>query len=157
MNTLEFKEGQTYICKRDDLEWWTEGKEYKVQTFYSDVLYITDDDGYNWYVIEDMMNDVFKLKEQTFDLNKLTTAQLKEYIGLLEKDLKSAESSLNEFMERTNKLIKLTRIDETAVYVNLNHIAAFYHNDAWEYTIVLLVDGTQLDAKDSVESIAKYF
>lgn len=56
-----------------------------------------------------------------------------------------------------NELIKLTRIDETTVYVNSNHVAAFYHNKSWEYTIVLLVDGTQLDIKDSVESIAKYF
>ena len=56
-----------------------------------------------------------------------------------------------------NNLITLTRIDETKLYVNRNHIAAFYHNDAWEYTIVVLSDGTQLDAKDSVESIAKYF
>lgn len=102
MNTLEVKEGQTYICKRDDLEWWTEGKEYKVQTFNSDVLYLTDDDGYNWYVTNDLMNDVFKLKEQPFDLNKLTIAQLKEYVGLLE-DKEKAESSLNEFIERVNK------------------------------------------------------
>ena len=60
-------------------------------------------------------------------------------------------------MNKTNELITLTRIDETTLYVNINHIAAFYHNDAWEYTIVVLSDGTQLDAKDSVESIAKHF
>ena len=58
---------------------------------------------------------------------------------------------------KCNELITLTRIDETTLYVSRNHIAAFYHNDAWEYTIVVLSDGTQLDAKDSVESIAKYF
>ena len=57
----------------------------------------------------------------------------------------------------SGKLITLTRIDDTTLYVNLNHIAAFYHNEAWEYTIVILSDGTQLDAKDSVESIAKHF
>ena len=51
----------------------------------------------------------------------------------------------------SNELITLTRIDETTVYVNINHIAAFYHNKAWEYTIVILSDGTQLDIKDSVE------
>lgn len=102
MNTLEVKEGQTYVCKRDDLEWWTLDKEYKVQTFNSDVLYITDDDEYNWYVTNDLMNTVFKLKEQPFDLNKLTTAQLKEYVGLLE-DKEKAESSLNEFIERMSK------------------------------------------------------
>ena len=56
-----------------------------------------------------------------------------------------------------NELITLTRIDETTIYVNSNHIAAFYHNKEWEYTIVLLVGSTQLDVKDSVESIAKYF
>lgn len=58
---------------------------------------------------------------------------------------------------KSNELIALTRIDDTTLYVNLNHIAAFYHNDAWEYTVVILSDGTQLDIKDSVESIAKYF
>ena len=56
-----------------------------------------------------------------------------------------------------NELITLTRIDETTIYVNSNHIVAFYHNKEWEYTIVLLVGSTQLDVKDSVESIAKYF
>lgn len=57
----------------------------------------------------------------------------------------------------TNELITLTRIDDIKLYVNINHIAAFYHNKAWEYTIVVLSDGTQLDIKDSVESISKYF
>lgn len=57
----------------------------------------------------------------------------------------------------SNELITLTRIDDNPVYVNLDHIAAFYHNKAWEYTIVILSDGTQLDIKDSVESIANYF
>ena len=56
-----------------------------------------------------------------------------------------------------NELITLTRIDDTTLYVNINHIAACYHNKAWEYTIVILSDGTQLDAKDSVESIKQYF
>ena len=56
-----------------------------------------------------------------------------------------------------HNLITLTRIDETTLYVNINHIAAFYHNDAWEYTIIILSDGTQLDITESVESIAKHF
>ena len=56
-----------------------------------------------------------------------------------------------------NNLITLTRIDETTLYVNINHISAFYYSKSWEYTIVLLVGGTQLDVKESVESIAKYF
>lgn len=56
-----------------------------------------------------------------------------------------------------NELVTLTRIDDSTLYVSINHIAAFYHNKSWEYTIVILSDGTQLDIKDSVESIAKYF
>lgn len=58
---------------------------------------------------------------------------------------------------KLNELITLTRIDETTLYVNIDHIAAFYHNKSWEYTIVILSDGTQLDIKDSAESIAEYF
>ena len=100
MNTLDVKEGQTYVCKRDKLAWWTLGKEYKVQTFSNGVLYLTDDDGDNWYLPNDaLLNNVFKLKEQTFDLNKLTTAQLREYIGLLE-DKENTDSLLNDFIER---------------------------------------------------------
>ena len=60
-------------------------------------------------------------------------------------------------MNKTNELITLTRIDETKLYININHIVAFYHNQCWDFTLVILSDGTQLDVKDSVESIAKYF
>ena len=100
---LNAKEGQTYVCKRDDIDWWTLDKEYKVQAFSDGELYITDDDGYKWYLPNDgLLNTVFKLKEQTFDLNKLTTAQLREYIGLLE-DKEESERLLNEFIERMTK------------------------------------------------------
>ena len=58
---------------------------------------------------------------------------------------------------KSNEIITLTRIDDTTLYININHIAAFYHNKSWEYTIIILSDGTQLDIKESVESIAKYF
>lgn len=61
---------------------------------------------------------------------------------------------------KSNELITLTRIDDNddnPVYVKINHIAAFYHNNAWECTTVILSGGTQLDIKESVESIAKYF
>ena len=77
MRTLEFKEGQTYICKRDDLTWWTLDKEYKVQTFNSGDLCITDDDGTKWYVTNNLMNQVFKLKEKIFDLNNTDNSATK--------------------------------------------------------------------------------
>ena len=97
---LNATEGQTYVCKRDKLAWWTLDKEYKVQTSSNGLLYLTDDQGDNWYLPNDgLLNTVFKLKEQTFDLNKLTTAQLREYVGLLE-DKEESERLLNEFIER---------------------------------------------------------
>lgn len=77
---LNAKEGQAYVCKRDKLAWWTLDKEYKVQASSNGLLHLTDDEGDNWYLPNDgLLNTVFKLKEQTFDLNKLTTAQLREY------------------------------------------------------------------------------
>ena len=97
---LNAKEGQTYVCKRDKLAWWTLDKEYKVQASSNGLLCLTDDDGDNWYLPNDrLLNTVFKLKEQTFDLNKLTTEQLREYVDLLENKEK-AERLLNDFIER---------------------------------------------------------
>ena len=103
MSELNIKEGQTYVCKRDKLAWWTKDKEYKVKVFSNGILYLTDDDGYNWYLPNDnLLNQVFKLKEKVFDLNTLTTAQLKEYVGLLE-DNEKTENLLNGFIERMTK------------------------------------------------------
>ncbi len=75
MKSIDVKEGQTYICKRGDFEGWTLYREYNV-VFYKGIgLVIVDDDGYKCYLPNDrLLNDVFKLKENTFDLNKLTTA-----------------------------------------------------------------------------------
>lgn len=96
----QLTEGQTYVCKRDDLDEWTLGKEYKVVFLNCHGLVIVDDCGGKWYLPNyNLLNDVFKLKENTFDLNKLTTAQLREYIGLLE-DKEESERLLNEFIER---------------------------------------------------------
>lgn len=110
MNTLNFKEGQTYVCTKTDKPWWTEGKEYKVasrgdlELYLHDKLYLHDDDGdfYTQQNINNNNNTKFKLKEQPFDLNKLTTAQLREYVGLLE-DKEKAESLLTDFIERVTK------------------------------------------------------
>lgn len=104
MKTIDVKEGQTYVCKRDNIDWWTLGKEYKVVFFCKGIgLVIIDDDGYKWYLPNgDLLNQVFELKENTFDLNNLTTAQLREYIGLLE-DKEESERLLNEYIERMTK------------------------------------------------------
>lgn len=41
---LKFKEGQTYICTKTDMPWWTEGKEYEVKRRDDGYLYLIDDD-----------------------------------------------------------------------------------------------------------------
>lgn len=41
---LKFKEGQTYICTKSDMLWWTEGKEYPVRLCVDGNLYLIDDD-----------------------------------------------------------------------------------------------------------------
>ena len=97
------KEGQTYVCKRDKLAWWTLDKEYEVKLSSNGLLYLMDDDGDKWYLPNDgLLNTVFKLKEQTFDLNKLTTSQLREYVELLE-DKENTAALLNEFIERRSE------------------------------------------------------
>lgn len=96
-------EDQTYVCKRDDIGWWTKDKEYKVVFDKCHGLVIVDDDGCKWDLPNDnLLNDVFKLKEKIFDLNTLTTAQLREYVGLLE-DKERVEHSLTDFIERMTK------------------------------------------------------
>lgn len=102
MCKLDVKEGQTYVCKRNDFPWWTLNKEYKVVFDKSHELEIIDDEGDSWYITQDLLNNVFKLKEKTFDLNALTIEQLKEYMGLLENK-ENAERSLTDFIERMSK------------------------------------------------------
>lgn len=100
---FNIKEGQIYICNSDKLAWWTLGKEYKVQKFSDGRPYITDDDDFHWYLYYDeLVNAMFKLKEKTLDLNKLTAAELREYVELLENKEKS-DTLLNEFIERMIK------------------------------------------------------
>lgn len=103
MNTLDFKEGQTYICTKANERWLTEGKEYEVGLSSLNKTFIVDDDGDRWTSNDLSVSDsTFKLKEKTFDLNGLTIEQLKEYIGLLENK-ENAERLLNDFIERMSK------------------------------------------------------
>jgi hypothetical protein len=100
---LQFKEGPTYVCKRDDLDEWTLDKEYIFGFDESLGLVIVDDYRGKWCMPNhSLLNDVFKLNEKTFDLNALTIEQLKEYVGLLENK-ENAERSLTEFIERMTK------------------------------------------------------
>ncbi|MCM6854581.1 DUF1642 domain-containing protein [Enterococcus faecium] len=66
MNTLDFKEGQTYICTKANGSWFTEGKEYKVfLNRYNRPMIIDDENDpcYSHYV--DKGDDYqFKLKKE---------------------------------------------------------------------------------------------
>lgn len=101
---LNAKEGQTYVCTKAERPGWTEGKEYTVVLNSDGIPTLVDNVGAKWTFKNALssFNNEFKLKENTFDLNKLTTVQLREYVGLLE-DKENAESLLNEFIERMTK------------------------------------------------------
>ena len=88
MNITDIKEGQTYVCQCDDQDGWTLGKEYKVLFHKSLGLVIIDDYGGKWYLPNsDLMNNVFKLKEelspeeleQTYTLKQVTKVIIKAY------------------------------------------------------------------------------
>lgn len=102
---LNFKEGQTYICTKTDKQWWTEGKEYKVERCDECGLCIFDNNGV-WHTQSDLNNirftkTKFKLKEEpqetVFDLNKLTTDELRIYCDLVDA-VSDAQYRLDEFI-----------------------------------------------------------
>lgn len=71
MNTVELKEGQTYICTKSDKPWWTVGKEYPVFLDSDNEPVIKDDDGDKRYsnFIRTFYNQ-FKLKETQVETEK---------------------------------------------------------------------------------------
>ena len=103
MNTLDFKEGQTYICTDTKYRWWTEGKEYEVVLNSQGELCLVDNDGDSW-TLDSLEYDLckFKLKYKSLDLNKLTVYQLKEYADL-QQALELAKSELDKFIERSRQ------------------------------------------------------
>ncbi|MFS0930501.1 DUF1642 domain-containing protein [Enterococcus durans] len=65
MNTLEFKEGQTYVCTKSDKRWWTVGKEYPVFLDSYNEPIIKDDEYDDWHSSYlSISNNQFKLKEE---------------------------------------------------------------------------------------------
>lgn len=66
MNTLNFKEGQTYICTKSSEEYWTEGKEYEVTSTIYGIPALPDNNGNKWTVTAlKLYKNQFKLKEKT--------------------------------------------------------------------------------------------
>lgn len=105
---MAFKLGDTYICTESNVDWWTEGKEYEVQLNMASRPCIVDNDGAAWYSHSYDMTAKFKLKEEkemkfkVFDLNNLTTSELREYVDLLEEK-ENAEFLLECFIEKVSK------------------------------------------------------
>lgn len=70
--------------------------------------YVVANNNVKWYEKEfpiikrDYGIEFEEVKEKIFDLNKLTTTQLREYVDLLENKEK-AERALNKFIERMSK------------------------------------------------------
>lgn len=107
MNTSDFKEGQTYVCTKSNEEYWTEGKEYKVNLTTYGIPALPDNNGNNWSATTLNLDDnQFKLKEKShpceLDLNKLTLEELAEYLRLA-TTLEGAEYLMKDFIERMSK------------------------------------------------------
>ncbi len=66
MNTLDFKEGQTYICTKSNKRWWKVGKEYKVVLNRHGDTALPDNEGHKWTLTElDDYSTQFKLIKET--------------------------------------------------------------------------------------------
>lgn len=96
----------SYKCiKSDDERRFTVGEIYTA--YEGEVNYIVANNNVKWYeneyhILKKNYGVEFDEVKEIFDLNKLTLAQLKEYVGLLE-DKEKAERSLTEFIERMTK------------------------------------------------------
>lgn len=104
---MQFELGETYICTKSELTWFTEGKEYPVLVTDFGKLAIRDDEETTWFDYElSGMSTYFKLKGVTekpkLDLNKLTTAELRDYVELVEGK-EQAEFLLECFIEKVTK------------------------------------------------------
>lgn len=106
---FNFKEGDTVVCSKSTRPWITQFGVYTIQKNDEDKLAVRDDEGTVWTLeylthtghrFSIITGNVFR--QETFDLNKLTTVQLREYVGLLE-DKEESERLLNEFIERMSK------------------------------------------------------
>ena len=84
MNTLDFKEGQTYICIKPETSWWTVGKEYPVFLNHNRIPVIIDNQGDEWptgafrnfskqFILKEMYLkvDTDKQKYSAFDVTKV--------------------------------------------------------------------------------------
>lgn len=96
-----------YKCiKSYDERRFTVGEIYPL--YEGEINYIVANNNVKWYENEyDTLSKHYdiefdEIEEKTVDLNKLTTAQLKEYVGLLE-DKEESERVLTEFIERMSK------------------------------------------------------
>lgn len=69
MNTVNFKEGQTYICTKSNRMWWTVGREYKVVLNRHGDTALPDNEGHKWTLeaLEELddYNTEFKLIKET--------------------------------------------------------------------------------------------
>lgn len=48
MNTVNFKEGETYVCTKSNRMWWTVGREYKVVLNRHGDTALPDNEGHKW-------------------------------------------------------------------------------------------------------------
>lgn len=98
-NETRFAVGEIYPLYADNINYIVDNSNMK----WSEKEFPTIKREWGVELEEENEMNASEIKEgQTLDLNKLTTAQLKEYCWLLENKEKS-ERLLNEFIERVSK------------------------------------------------------
>lgn len=95
---MEFKEGQTYVCKKTNKPWWNEGNEYTVCINLYDELVIYDDLGIGWHDYElDDKEHVLKLKEEKQMNNLIDNQAHYKNQGIEPIDLMRANMTKEQF------------------------------------------------------------
>lgn len=105
MNTVNFKEGQTYICtKSNNKVRWTEGKEYKVFLASNNEPAIKDNDGYKWSLRSlNSSKNQFKLKEEQpkVTLDEPQKPVVPKFVADYIEEYRGKEATLYEMMDNS--------------------------------------------------------
>ncbi len=102
MNTLDFKEGQTYICTKSNKRWFTVGKEYPVFLDSDNEPAIRDDDGDDWHSSYlSISNNQFKLKEEQpkVTLDKPQKPVVPKFVADYIEEYRGGGATLYEMMD----------------------------------------------------------
>lgn len=113
---MAFKIGEKYKCIKAPNGNFTEGGVYEVESNHAGQTWLRGNDGKRYISVQctvghmhnrtglqfEKVEEDNKMKFKVFDLNNLTTSELREYVELVE-DKENAEFLLECFIEKVSK------------------------------------------------------